>query len=45
LTDTFKYDAFGRRIFKSSSSSTRIYNYDDDNLIEETNSSGSAVAR
>jgi len=41
---TFKYDPFGRCIYKSSSSGTSIYAYDLDNLIEETNSSGSAVA-
>ncbi len=34
-----------RRIYKSSSSATSIYAYDGDNLIEETNSSGAAVAR
>jgi RHS repeat-associated protein len=42
---TFKYDPFGRRIYKSSSTATSIYAYDGDNLIEETNSSGTAVAR
>jgi|SRR6516164_8399334 RHS repeat-associated protein len=42
---TFKYDPFGRRIYKSSSSGTSIYAYDLDNLIEEANSSGAAVAR
>jgi YD repeat-containing protein len=44
-TITFKYDPFGQRIYKSSSSGTSIYAYDGDNLIEETNSSGTAVAR
>jgi len=44
-TSTFKYDPFGRRIYKSSSSGTSIFAYDGDNLIEETNSSGAAVAR
>jgi len=44
-SESFKYDPFGRRIYKSSSSGTSIYAYDFDNLIEETNSSGSAVAR
>jgi YD repeat-containing protein len=44
-TVSFKYDPFGRRIYKSSSSSTSIYSYDGENLIEETNSSGAAVAR
>jgi YD repeat-containing protein len=42
---TFKYDPFGRRIYKSSSSATSVYAYDGDNLIEETNSTGTAVAR
>jgi RHS repeat-associated protein len=42
---TFKYDPLGRRIYKSSSSSTSVFAYDGDNLIEETNSSGAAVAR
>ena len=44
-TVSFKYDPFGRRIYKSSSSATSIYAYDGDNLIEETNSSGTVVAR
>ena len=44
-TVSFKYDPFGRRIYKSSSSATSIYAYDGDNLVEETNSSGTAVAR
>jgi len=44
-TVTFKYDPFGRRIYKSSSSSTSIFSDDGDNLVEETNSSGAAVAR
>src|SRR5271165_2552902 len=43
--DSFKYDPFGRRIYKSSSSGTSIYAYDGDNLIEETNASGTAVSR
>ena len=34
---TFVYDPFGRR--------TSIYAYDGNNLVEETNSSGAAVAR
>jgi RHS repeat-associated protein len=44
-TVSFKYDPFGRRIYKSSSSTTSIYAYDDYNLIEETNASGAVVAR
>src|SRR5689334_16709507 len=43
-TVSFKYDPFGRRIYKSSSG-TSIYAYDGDNLVEETNSSGNVVAR
>jgi hypothetical protein len=42
---SFKYDPLGRRIYKSSSAATSIFAYDGDNLIEETNSSGTAVAR
>jgi len=43
---SFKYDPFGRRIYKSSSAGTSIYAYDDDgNLVEEANSSGAVVAR
>jgi RHS repeat-associated protein len=44
-TLTFKYDPFGRRIYKSSSSAASIYAYDGVNLIEETNASGAVVAR
>jgi RHS repeat-associated protein len=44
-TVSFKYDPFGRRIYKSSSSGTSIFAYDGDNLIEETNSSGAVIAR
>jgi len=44
-TVSFKYDPFGRRIYKSSSNGTSIYVYDDDNLIEETNAAGAVVAR
>jgi hypothetical protein len=43
-TVSFKYDPFARRIYKSSSSGTSIFAYDGDNLVEETNSSGTAVA-
>jgi len=42
---SFKYDPFGRRIYKSSSSGTSVFAYDGDNLVEETNSSGTAIAR
>jgi RHS repeat-associated protein len=43
-TVTFKYDPFGRRIYKSSPTWTGIFLYDHDNLIETTNSSGALVA-
>ena len=41
----FKYDPFGRRIYKSSSSGTSIYVYDGKNLVEESDAIGAAVAR
>lgn len=44
-TITFKYDPFGRRIYKSSNSGTSIYSYDLGNAIEETNGTGAVVAR
>jgi RHS repeat-associated protein len=44
-TVSFKYDPFGRRIYKSSSLGTSIYAYDGINVVEETNTSGSVVAR
>lgn len=43
-TVTFKYDPFGRRIEKISPTTTSIFVYDGDNLIETTGSSGSEVA-
>jgi hypothetical protein len=44
--NTFKYDPLGRRIYKSlSTGGTSVFAYDGDNLIEETNSSGTVVAR
>jgi RHS repeat-associated protein len=44
-TVSFVYDPFGRRIKKVSSTGTSVFAYDGDNLIEETNSSGTVVAR
>jgi len=44
-TVSFAYDPFGRRIKKVTSSATSIFAYDGDNLVEETNASGTAVAR
>ena len=44
-TVSFKYDPFGRRIYKSSSAGTSVFAYDGDNLVEETNATGAAVAR
>jgi uncharacterized protein RhaS with RHS repeats len=42
---SFAYDPFGRRIKKVTTTTTSIFAYDGDNLVEETNSSGAAVAR
>jgi hypothetical protein len=42
--NTFKYDPLGR-IEKISPTTTSIFAYDGDNLIEEANSSGGVVAR
>jgi RHS repeat-associated protein len=43
---SFKYDPLGRRIYKSlSTGGTSVFEYDGDNLIEETNSSGTVIAR
>ena len=44
-TVTFKYDPFGRRIYKSSTNGTSVFAHDGDNLVEETNGSGTVVAR
>jgi RHS repeat-associated protein len=44
-TISFRYDPFGRRIYKSSLSGTSVFAYDGDNLVEETNSAGAVVAR
>jgi hypothetical protein len=42
---SFKYDPFGRRIEKISPTTTSIFAYDGDGLIETVNGSGSLVAR
>jgi RHS repeat-associated protein len=44
-TTTFKYDPFGRRIYKSSPTFAGIFLYDNDNLIETVNPSGTMLAR
>ena len=44
-TVSFKHDPFGRRIEKISPTTTSIFAYDGNNLVEETNSSGAVVAR
>jgi RHS repeat-associated protein len=44
-TVTFKYDPFGRRIYKESPTATSIFAYDGNDLIETANSSGGTVAR
>src|SRR5438046_1800512 len=42
---TFKYDPFGRRIYKSTASGTSIFAYDGQQLLEEVNSAGAVVLR
>jgi RHS repeat-associated protein len=44
-TVTFKYDPFGRRIYKSSPNFTGIFAYDGFNLIQTMNSGGTVVSR
>lgn len=44
-TVSFKYDPFGRRIEKVSPTTTSIFAYDGDNLVETVNGSGGVVAR
>ena len=44
-TATYLYDPFGRRIEKVSPTGTTIYAYDGDNVVEELDGSGTAVAR
>jgi RHS repeat-associated protein len=44
-TVSFKYDPFGRRIQKFSSSGTTNYIYDGANVIEQINSAGAILAR
>ena len=43
-TTTFKYDPFGRRIYKQSPSFTSAFLYDGADLLETVNGSGSEVA-
>jgi RHS repeat-associated protein len=43
-TVNFKYDPFGKRIYKQSPTATSIFVYDGPNLIETTNGSGGEVA-
>jgi len=44
-TTTFRYDPFGRRIQKSGPLGTTNYLYDGNDLIEETDNSGSVLAK
>ena len=44
-TVSFKYDPFGRRIYKQSPSATSIFAYDGDSIAETTNQSGTVVTR
>ncbi len=42
---SFKYDPFGRRIFKDSPTKTTIFAYDGDNIVEDLDLTGKPVAR
>lgn len=44
-TVSFTYDPFGRRVRKITPTTTTVFAYDGANFIEETDSSGNAVAR
>jgi YD repeat-containing protein len=44
-TVSYRYDPFGRRIEKISSSTTSIFAYDNNNLVETVNAGGGVVAR
>jgi RHS repeat-associated protein len=44
-TVSFKYDPFGRGIYKQSPNATNIFVYDGESLAETVNSSGGTVAR
>jgi RHS repeat-associated protein len=44
-TVSFTYDPLGRRVRKIAPTSTTVFAYDGANIIEETDSSGNAVAR
>lgn len=39
-TVSFKYDPFGRRIYKQSPNATSTFVYDGDNLVQMVNSTG-----
>lgn len=41
----YKYDPFGRRIFKDSPTKVRIFTYDGDNVVERLDPTGKATAR
>jgi RHS repeat-associated protein len=41
----FKYDPFGRRIYKQSATATSIFAYDGYDIVEESNSGGTPIAR
>jgi RHS repeat-associated protein len=41
---SFKYDPFGRRVYESSPAGTSVYVYDGNNMTQELNGIGSAVA-
>src|SRR5579872_6115263 len=43
-TTTFKYDPFGRRVYKSSPNFTGLFLYDGYNLIETVNAGGTEIS-
>lgn len=45
MSHTFQYDPFGRRIEKISPTTTSIFVYEGDNLVQTVNSTGGLVAR
>ena len=42
---SFKYDPFGRRVYKSSPSATTVFTYNGDNITETTDAVGNVIAR
>ncbi|MGH9737323.1 MAG: hypothetical protein ACRD4X_01890 [Candidatus Acidiferrales bacterium] len=45
LTVTFKFDPFGRRIYKSSVAGAMVDAYEGDNIVDTTGQTGAIVSR